>query len=82
MQSMCPKLFSFVLSDVKLVIVTAGAGASSTTGDETTPGLVAFRICVQVIPINIALDATLTFFGKASKCKGHYIEVLMFSHTL
>ena len=75
------KLFSLALSGAIVAIATA---TSSTVGDETQTSTIAFAICVEVQndPVGVALDVTLTISGKASKCRGHYIEVLMFSHIL
>ena len=76
------KLFSLALSEVIVAIVTAGLIVSSTVGNEAPATTDAFQICIQLQnnPVNVALTVSLTFSGKASKCRGHYIKVLMFSH--
>ena len=73
------KLFSLALSGATVAIIPA---ASSTMGNESPATVNAFTICVEVQnnPINVALTVSLTINGKASKCRDHYIKVLMFSH--
>ena len=73
------KLFSLALSGAIVAIIP---GPSSTVGDESPASVNAFIICIQLQnnPVNVALTVSLTFSGKASKCRGHYIKVLMFSH--
>ena len=76
------KLFSLVLSEAIVAIIP---GPSSTvTGNEAPASVAAFAICIQLQnnPVNVALTVSLTFSGKASKCRCHYIKVLMFSHII
>ena len=75
------KLFSLVLSGAIVAIIPA---SSAVMGDETPASVDAFTICIQLQnnPVNVALTVSLTFSGKASKCRCHYIKVLMFSHII
>ena len=75
------KLFSVALSEAIVAIIPA---SSSTMGDEAPASTDVFAICIQLQnnPVNVALTVSLTFSGKASKCSGHYIKVLMFSHII
>ena len=59
-------------------------GSSSAGGDEAPASTDVFAICIQLQnnPVNVALTVSLTFSGKASKCRCHYIKVLMFSHII